>query len=227
MDQKQASELFAWTRSYAQHRSLAMFLCLVAIGIIIAGLSGFSHLARQAMRAGDTGLAYFYGGVVGLFILANIWLAVPQWGGRTLRRWAARIYGEEGEAALEPELTPGQKASGWIVLIIFAVWIQVMVWGNFKLSPAMLQPVSALGLVPFLVFIVWRSKGAIGRLLYVWPALYTIHAVLIVAGAPIVFTGKLNYLNMAIPTLGYGLLTALAAHAWSRYALRRARRAAR
>ncbi len=54
-----------------------------------------------------------------------------------------------------------------------------------------------------------------------WPVLYAIHAALIVAGVPIYFGGALEALNMLIPTIGYGLLSACLAHPYSRVALRR------
>ena len=59
-----------------------------------------------------------------------------------------------------------------------------------------------------------------------WPALYGLHAILIVAGVPIIFVGAWSSLNMLIPVIGYGLLTGLISHAYSRFALRKLRRAA-
>ncbi|MEZ6070602.1 MAG: hypothetical protein R3C10_10080 [Pirellulales bacterium] len=60
----------------------------------------------------------------------------------------------------------------------------------------------------------------------IWPALYTIHALLIVAGAPIVFHAPWDGLNMLIPIAGYGILAALVGHLYSRYALGKLRRLA-
>ena len=56
-----------------------------------------------------------------------------------------------------------------------------------------------------------------------WPTLYAIHAILLVAGAPIYFGGKWEALNMFVPVVGYGVLAALAGHIYSRIALRRLR----
>ena len=60
-----------------------------------------------------------------------------------------------------------------------------------------------------------------------WPVLYALHAILIVAGAPILFTGEWVGLNMLIPTVGYGLLAALVGHLYSRFALHKVKRLAR
>lgn len=60
-----------------------------------------------------------------------------------------------------------------------------------------------------------------------WPILYTLHAILIVVGAPIVFAGRDESFNMYLPIFGYGALTVLAVHLYNRLALRRLQRAAR
>jgi len=59
----------------------------------------------------------------------------------------------------------------------------------------------------------------------VWPSLYAVHAALLLAGAPILFAAKWDALNMALPTFGYGVLSFLVSHLYSRFALRRLRRA--
>ena len=60
-----------------------------------------------------------------------------------------------------------------------------------------------------------------------WPALYALHAILIIAGVPILFVGRWDSLNMLIPTVGYGLIASLTAHIYSRIQLRRLRRMTR
>ena len=66
-----------------------------------------------------------------------------------------------------------------------------------------------------------------GPIMLLWPALYALHAILILAGVPILFSGHWDALNMLIPTVGYGLLTGLIAHVYSRFALWKLRRIAR
>ena len=90
-----------------------------------------------------------------------------------------------------------------------------------------MQPISAIYSVPFLVGL-WLLHAS-GRRADC-PALallYALHAILIVAGVPILFVGRWSRLNMFIPVSGYGLLTGLISHAYSRFALARLRRAAR
>jgi len=50
------------------------------------------------------------------------------------------------------------------------------------------------------------------------------YGLLIVAGAPVLSEGRFAQANMVISTFGFGFLSALAAHIYSRYALRRLRR---
>jgi hypothetical protein len=87
-----------------------------------------------------------------------------------------------------------------------------------------MQPVSALYVVPFLVVLGIVIRPASSPFMFLWPVLYALHAILIVAGAPIRVG---NGLDIFIAIAGYGLLAGLAAHAYSRYALRKLRRLTR
>jgi hypothetical protein len=86
-----------------------------------------------------------------------------------------------------------------------------------------MQPISALYVVPFLVALNFLMRPAAGYIPLLWPALYALHAVLIVVGAPIVFVGSWEPLNMFLPIVGYGLLVSVVGHLYSRWALRNAR----
>lgn len=90
-----------------------------------------------------------------------------------------------------------------------------------------MQPISAIYTVPFLIVLWLLLRPAVSAVFLLWPALYTLHAVLILAGAPILFVGRWDGLNILIPVTGYGLLMGLVSHAYSRFALWRLRRAAR
>ncbi len=59
-----------------------------------------------------------------------------------------------------------------------------------------------------------------------WPTLYALHALLIVCGVPIVWSPPWDGLNMLIPVAGYGLLSGLVGHLYSRFALRKVKRLA-
>jgi hypothetical protein len=93
------------------------------------------------------------------------------------------------------------------------------------IRPGLMQPVSALYLVPFLTFLVLVQRPRSTYVWLIWPALYTAHAISILAGAP-VFTGRWDAMNLLLPSLGYGLLTAMIAQLYSSYALARLKRLA-
>jgi len=84
-----------------------------------------------------------------------------------------------------------------------------------------MQPVSALYVVPFLVFLYLWQRPVISPLALLWPTLYAIHAILVVAGVPILFHKPWTALNMLIPIAGYGILCGLLGHFYSRYALKK------
>jgi hypothetical protein len=62
-------------------------------------------------------------------------------------------------------------------------------------------------------------RPATGNIQLLWPLLYALHAIAIVAGAPFVFHGPWEFLNMLLPILGYGLVTSFIGHLYSRWAL--------
>ena len=99
----------------------------------------------------------------------------------------------------------------------------------FKIPIKYMQSVSAICFIPLLIAIgIWRppSVNPVGFLVWLWPTLYVIHAILIVAGVPIQFERPWIFLNVLIPTAGYGVLCALIGHLYSRYALKKLKAAA-
>ena len=70
-------------------------------------------------------------------------------------------------------------------------------------------------------------RGIAGPAIFLWPCLYALHALLIVAGAPILFTGVWGFLNVLLPLAGYGFVTALVGHFYGRFALRKLKEFAR
>jgi len=84
-----------------------------------------------------------------------------------------------------------------------------------------LLPLMALFVVPFNVYLYFMQRPRLGPILLICPLLYTIHAILILAGVPIFFTGIFAVpLNMLLPLI-YTLLTYMIGHIYSRYALKK------
>ena len=209
-----------WVRHYAQNRSLPVVVALLVFVILFLAISLSSYWGGIAYRDGNTTLFAFCIAVLTLALVATIYLAVPRWGGRRLQQVGNRLYAEEGQVTISPH---NQRM--WIIASLGLVFglcvVGSVLLGLLGYLPTgkYMQPISALYVVPFLVALYFLMRPAVGPVTLLWPLLYALHAVLIVAGAPIVFDGRWESLNMLLPTVGYGLVTSLASHLYSRWAL--------
>jgi hypothetical protein len=198
-----------------------MMLLFLATWAVIAGLSWLS------------GWAYFSGSpLFPLFAAAAIascaiwvWISVT---GRLRPVEAAfrRMYADEGEAV--PMTPPAQSCRGpRIAGILFASAIFLTVLSDFIFNWPLryMQPISAIYCVPFLVYLCYAQGRFAAPLMLLWPALYAIHAAIVLAGVPL---GILERPGLAVlaPTVGYGIIAAVASHIYSRVALRKLRRLA-
>jgi hypothetical protein len=210
-----------WVRRYAQNRSLPVAVGLLVFVFLFLAISLFSYWGGIAYRDGNTTLLAICIAVLMLALAGTIYVAVPRWGGRRLQQVGNRLYSEEGQVTISP---PRARRT-WIIAslgLTFGVCVVgSVVLGLLGYLPTgkYQQPISALYVVPFLVALYYLMRPAVGPVILLWPLLYALHAVLIVAGAPIVFVGRWESLNMLIPTVGYGLVSSLVGHLYSRWAL--------
>jgi hypothetical protein len=218
---EEAQRIQRWVRRYAQNRSLPVAVGLIVFVLIFLAISLASLGAGIAYRNGDITLFAICLGVAVVAMAATIYVSVPRWGGRRLQQLGARLYESEGRASIDPRPAPRP----WLISLL-AVAFGICVAGHVLLgvlgylpTDKYMQPIAALYLVPFLVALNLLMRPATGNMQLLWPALYALHAILIVAGAPIVFQGRWEALNMLLPTVGYGLLTAFISHIYSRWAL--------
>jgi hypothetical protein len=158
-------------------------------------------------------------------LAATIYVSVPRWGGRLMQRLAEGLYAREGQVTV----STSQHFRPWWGAVLGSVF-GLCVAGTVVLGVSgylpdrkYLQPISALYVVPFLLCLGFVLRPITGYIPLLWPLLYALHAVLIVAGAPIVFTGRWESLNMLVPVVGYGVLTSLIGHLYSRWALHNVR----
>jgi len=232
-------EIPKWTRRYAQNRTLTILLLMVMIGLfsmLITAIVGFLLvLAVTGFRKGNIIL-----GSVGAIVLVVVLIALvkfyiyifAKFGGKNkglldqiVDRW---MYNREGTASIQiPESTKKKK---WLEIAVAIVWgtlfLGTMYLGMVNFIPVKyVQPISALYCVPYMVsgWYFWRSPRT-GPIFLLSPTLYAIHAILIVAGVPIFFKSSFGaVLNMSLPMLGYGYLTFIIGHIYSRYALKKLR----
>lgn len=217
-----------WTRAYAQNRSLGMVVFMVIFVGLYSMMAGFPILAILAYRS-EQWLPF---GICILMIVvalgATLYLSVPRWGGKLIERIGDRLYAKEGTVRLAPPQTHARKQIAWLLAMAFGACLlgSIALSGWYQIPEKYMQPISAVYCIPFLVGLWFLQRPASSPIMLLWPALYGLHAILIVAGVPIVFVGRLSSLNMLIPVVGYGMVVGLIGHAYSRFALRRLRRAA-
>jgi len=217
-------EIPKWVRRYAENRTLPM---LVFFGIFIMGFAAFgglSYLTAWAYVTGQRALA-----VAAMLLLCGFavwWMWFSFVGGqRIMRRITEGLYRSEGSVSVgpPPEASMRRVSPAVGFLFMFCVLASVGLGLLGMLPIRYMQPISALYFIPFCVYLGIAQRGTGSPFMSLWPTLYAIHAILLVAGAPIYFGGKWEALNMLIPVIGYGVIAALAAHIYSRVALRRLR----
>ena len=220
-------EIPKWTRKYAQNRTLTTLVLMVMICFISMGIVVLTTLVWAAFVKGNMILA---GVSIALLVAVLILLIifVSKYGGKNRglidQQIDQQIYGCEGITSMpEPKLTKKKK---WLDIVVGAV-IFIGGFGSWYLSmkgyiaPKYLQPISAIYFVPHLVFEYFQQRPRFGPLVLLWPILYTIHAILIVAGVPIFFTGNLCVLSICLPLLVYSFLAYVIGHLYIRYALKK------
>ena len=226
-----ARQITKWTVRYAQNRTIPVLVSLLANMALFVAIFGGSCLAGMAYRTGQ--VLWFWILIVflvGVCMPALVFLSVPKWGGRFIVRISMRLYGREGSTTLPaPQRVGGHRWVPFVAGGLFGICVQAeVILGLLGYFPVeYMQPISALYMVPFLVFLSLWMRPIVSLLSLLWPALYALHAILVVAGVPIQFTsGPGQALNMLIPVFGYGILGGLAVHMYSRFALRKLKRLA-
>ena len=225
-------EIPKWARRYAQNRTLPVLVFLV---ICVAGWAVFAGLSLL------TGFAYLFGlrvlaiaSMTALCAFTAFWIWFSFFGAAPLiDRISQWLYRREGSVTIGipqvgfPQVGFPPKAEHKRLLLVAFVYMFCVLagvgLGFMEVYPmSLIQPASALYVVPFLCYLGWRLRAhRIGSpFMFLWPMLYAIHAVLMVAGAPISMGPMFD---MLVPIFGYGFLSALAAHLYSRIALRRLR----
>jgi len=218
-------EIPTWVRRYAENRTLPVVANLVIFLVGFLGIGGLSYLTAWAYVSGHRELA-----AVSMLFLAAIlvfWLWYSFVGGAAItRRITERLYRAEGQVStgVSPEMVGREAWTRFPVvgfLFMFCIVAHVGLGFMGVLPIRYMQPVSALYVVPLLLYLGTKMRGVGSPFMFLWPALFGLHAILFLVWSPIRFGAKLEMLNMLVPMMGYGLLSALAGHIYSRIALRR------
>ena len=215
---KNLKEIPKWTQRYTENRTLPFLVSMIAFALLFSSTGGLFYIAGNAYRSGNQFLCWICI-IAAVLVFTAITLPVS-----FIER---RLYRKEGQVTLViPEKTTRQRHAGWIagLLLGICVTILIVLIVICDIPIKYMQPLSAICFIPLILAIgIWQppSIKPVGFLVLLWPTLYVIHAVLIVAGVPIHFDRPLIFLNILIPTAGYGILCALIGHIYGRYALKK------
>ena len=228
-------EIPKWTRKYAQNRTLTI-LVLLAMTMLFGMLVAFLVVFPLALAFAGFWKRNIIFGCVGVAVLVAVLAGIvrfyififAKFGGKNkglldqiIDRW---IYGREGIASIPmPEATKKRKWSEILAAIVYMVCIlgsmELAMLGYIPVK--YLLPLMALFVVPFNVYLYFLQRPRLGPVLLIFPILYAIHAILIIAGVPIFFTGTFAVpLNMFLPII-YTYLTYMIGHLYSRHALKK------
>ncbi len=220
-------EIPKWTRRYTENRTLPFLINMMIFLLFSAAIALASYFGGRAYWSGNVLLLWICILSLMIVISALIFFSVPKWGGRVVKKLNLQLYRKEGQVTLPaPEKTKRQQTAARVAGLLFAACILIsVILGVLGYIPIKyMQPVSAIYTVPFIISIgIWQQPAVnpAGFLAWLWPTLYSIHAILIVAGVPIHFDRPWIFLNMLIPIAGYGILCGLIGHIYSRYALKK------
>jgi len=205
-------EIPRWVDAYARNRRLSS---AVRNGVILL----------VAVAATATGRLFGRGLAVSLCVCVAYGVAdflsltmMMDW---VLDRWMFRHQGSvETRIGPIPPIRMRHVALLGVMPVALLAFLAAMAAG---IPPRYYQPVSAVCYFSAnaAVFAWWPFRAPLAS--WVFNALYMIHAALLVAGAPIVFEGDWKYMNLMAPWCGYSMVSGLAGHLWSRYALRKLR----
>jgi hypothetical protein len=215
---KNLKEIPKWTQHYTENRTLPFLVSMITFALLFSSTSGLFYIAGNAYRSGNQFL-FWICIIAAVLVFGAIMLAAS-----FIER---RLYRKEGQVTLViPEKTTRQRRAGWIagLLLGICVTILIVLIVICDIPIKYMQPLSVILFIPLILAIgIWQppSIKPVGFLVWLWPTLYVIHAVLIVAGVPIYFEKPWIFLNILIPIAGYGILCSLIGHIYSRYVLKK------
>jgi len=208
-----------WASRYARSRTISFLVQWVLVVFMVAVIGVAAGLTSSAYEQGNLGVFTLSVALMGVVFLVMAWFSLSQWGADLVWTVTMWLYGKEGyaEASGREPMPPWLTALGGGLVAYHLVGAILVSFGLLRLQ--WLQPFSALYMTPYLCALIVRQR--LGWWAWIWPTLYGLHAVALLAGLPMRFPPPWRLLDLIVPVFGYGLLAILAGHVYSRYALRR------
>jgi hypothetical protein len=217
-------EIPKWASRFARNQTVPVLVVQVIFVLGAALFAGLGCLIGWAHTHDQRTLAV--ASAVGLFAFSVWWVWFSFFGaGGIIRQISERLSRSQGTASIgPPPFAAGRPVPLVGFLFMFCVLSSVVLGGLGFLPVRYMQPVSAIYVVPFMLHLAAKQWNTGSPFMLLWPTLYAVHAVLIVAGAPI---SRGPGFDIFVPTVGYGFVAAFAGYLYSRFALRRLRAIAR
>ncbi|HDY64652.1 MAG TPA: hypothetical protein ENH84_00260 [Phycisphaerae bacterium] len=227
---KQLQEVSRLAELYARHRTAGPFFIwsVIVVGMFV-GIRLAIYLARPYVQSNDKAVIGLVLGIMALVLGVTLFFCIDRLGGRLLRHWGQKLFDKDGQVHERslPSLIPQ-----W-VFVLAATAFGICLAGSIILDrmgylpEKYMQPISAVYVVPFLIVLgLWRRTPVISPVMWLWPVLYTVHAVLVATSAPL-FRSIDGDTHIFIATFGYGALIGLLAYVHSRLTLRKLKKLTR
>jgi hypothetical protein len=201
-----------WARRYAKSRTISFLVQWIVIVVMVLVIGVASSLTSLAYEQGYTLLLTLSMALMAGTMGVLTWFSVSPWGSEII--W---------------KITNWRATPLWLTalgggLVVYHLLLAMLV--SFRFIPvAHMQPASALYMAPFLIIMIRYQD--LGFWAWIWPVMYALHGVLLLAGVLSPLRGDLQLLNMIGPVFGYGLVAIVVGHAYSRYALYQLKKLAR
>jgi hypothetical protein len=234
-DMEKLKEIPKWTRRYAQNRTLTALAIMVMCCLFSMCFTAFvvfplaltvTAFGKGKMILGCVGIAVL---VAGLAAIVKFYIIIfRKFGGKNKgsldQIMDCKIYGKEGFATMpQPQLSKKMKVLdaviGFAFMVLLIGTMNLAMSGYISIEHHL--PIMALFVVPFGIYQYFTMKPRFGPLFLLFPIFFAIHALLVLAGLPLFFTGNFGVPFNIFLTLIYNLLAFIIAHLYSRYALKK------
>ncbi|MHB1462398.1 MAG: hypothetical protein ACYC1M_14020 [Armatimonadota bacterium] len=214
------SDIPLWAGRYARNRVLPLLYWMACIFLFVT-VQGL--LSILLMQSHIIPLYIICISMNALITLVLLWAAIT---GR-IRRWyerlSSKLYEHEGVAVPAPPapMPAHGKLKSTLIMgaLMIGPWLLMYTMLDaFDVPLAYLQPAMAYVLVPLLTALIMAGPDSPKWPGLLVPGLYGIHALLVLAGAPVPAFG-VSYLDVFVPLFVYAMLSLTVMHLYSRYAL--------
>ena len=222
-----------WADRYARNQPLPRVVAVVhAVVAVVAFVTAVSaSLVVAGLRAGSAKQSGLFIAAAAVPLAGLAWLVFT----RRLQAAVQTVYdalvrGEGHVVASASPASPEARATrrGQSLFALIPAILLVMtpvIAQHLGVPMRYVQPVVAAYLVPALL-VVYTRRGVIGGpLMLLWPGLYALHALLVLAGVPLPAVQE-PMMNALIPLWLYLIVAMGASHLYGRFALRKLRRLA-